>query len=103
MYFDGTTEVRLGDQVTTRILFRRRIGRVVYVPGISAPNPEFENKGLRSVGIRLVDDSLVATVVRPKTGALKEKIVFLRRDESPCKLITPDSREFERDGEALSP
>ena len=102
MYFDRRTEVRIGDRVTTRVLFRRRAGRVVYVPGISDPNPEFENNGLRWIGIRLEDDSLVASVVRPKTGALKQKIIFLQRDESPCNPITPDSREFERDGEGPS-
>ena len=102
-YSDGLNDVQLGDRVRTRVLFRTRSGRVVYVPGISALNPEFEKNGMQWVGIRLDDQSLVATVVRHKTGRLKEKVEFISRDNSPCKLITPEDREFEQDGEGLSP
>ena len=42
-YFDGITEVRLGDVITTRVWgLWKRTGRVVYVPGLSAPHGEFE-------------------------------------------------------------
>jgi len=103
-YFDGVTDVQLGDQVTLSVLFRKRVGRVVYVPGVSAVNPEFEeDDGSKWVGIRLDDRSLVATPVLTKTGNLKKKIKFIARDNSPCELITPSSREFEEHGEALSP
>lgn len=101
-YFDGITEVQLGDHVALRILFRKRAGRVVYVPGISPANPEFEYNGLRWVGIRLQDRSLVATLVLPGTGNLKKKVKFMARDASPCELITESSREFEEHGEGVS-
>lgn len=101
-YFDGVTEVRLGDRVALRVLFRKRMGRVVYVPGISPVNPEFEYNGLRWVGIRLPDRSLVATVVLTRTGNLKKKVKFIERDGSPCELITESSREFEEHGEGVS-
>ena len=101
-YFDGSTEVLLGDRVALKILFRERAGRVVYVPGISDFNPEFKDEWMESVGIRLEDRSLVATPVLT-TGNLKKKIKFIERDSSPCELITPSSREFEEHGEGFSP
>jgi hypothetical protein len=101
-YSDGYTEVRLGDRVALKILFRRRTGRVVYVPGVSPLNPEFEYNGMRWVGIRLEDRSLVATVVLTNTGNLKKKVQFIERDSSPCELITESSREFEEHGEGVS-
>jgi hypothetical protein len=101
-YFDGNADVQLGDRVALRVLFRRRAGRVVYVPEVSSFNPEFEYDGMKWVGIRLDDRSLVATPVLTKTGNLKRKIRFLERDSSPCELITESSREFEEHGEGLS-
>ena len=101
-YHDGVTEVQLGDRVTLKVLFRERAGRVVYVPGISAFNPEFEYNGMKWTGIRLEDRSLVATPVLTTTGNLKKKIKFIGRDSSPCELITPSSREFEEHGEGVS-
>ena len=102
-YSDGTTEVRLGDRASVSVWFRRRIGRIVYVPGVSRPNPEFEYNGMRWVGIRLDDHSLVATPVLVRDESLKAKVRFLGRDDSPAEMITPESREFERDGEGVSP
>src|SRR5215467_9904436 len=98
-YSDGTTDVRLGDRAALSIWFRRRVGRVVYVPGVSPFNPEFEYNGMRWVGIRLEDRSLVATPVLLATESLKPKVQFLERDASPNDEITETSREFERDGE----
>ena len=102
-YFDGNTDVQLGDRVALRVLFRRRVGRVVYVPGVSTFNPEFEYNGMKWVGIRLENRSLVATPVLTQTGNLKKKIKFIERDSSPCELITAASREFEEHGEGVSP
>jgi len=101
-YFDGTTEVQLGDRVALKLLFRERAGRIVYVPGISAFNPEFEYNGMKWVGIRLDDRSLVATPLLSTTGNLKRKIRFIERDSSACELITESSREFEEHGEGFS-
>jgi hypothetical protein len=100
-YNDGQA-VQLGDRVALRVLFRKRTGRVVYVPRISPPNPEFAYNGLEWVGIRLDDHSLVGTVVLHKTGTLKKKIKFIARDASACELITESSREFEEHGEGPS-
>jgi hypothetical protein len=102
-YADGVTDVQLGDRAALSIWFRLRAGRVVYVPGVSPLNPEFEYNGMRWVGIRLEDRSLVATPVLARTETLKPKVKFIDRDSSPCELITPSSREFERDGEGIGP
>jgi hypothetical protein len=101
-YFDGCADVQLGDRVALRVLFRQRAGRVVYVPGVSPFNPEFEYNGMKWVGIRLEDRSLAATPVLTKTGNLKKKIKFIARDSSPCELIMESSREFEEHGEGVS-
>jgi hypothetical protein len=98
-YFDGSTDVHLGDRVALKLFFKERTGRVVYVPGISAFNAEFEYDGMKWVGVRLDDRSLVATPILTKTGSLKKKIKFIGRDSSPCELITSSSREFEEHGE----
>jgi hypothetical protein len=83
--------------------FRERHGRVVYVPGLSRVNHEFEYNEMRWVGIRLEDRSLVATPVLLKSELVKPKVKFLRRDESPCELISESSREFGEHGEGWSP
>ena len=98
-YFDKAHEVKLGDRVSISLWLRRRIGRVVYVPGVSALNREFEYNGMRWVGMRLENRALVATPVLSKTQTLKKKVRFLERDSSPCDLITADSKEFEEHGE----
>ncbi len=94
LYHDGT-EVALGDQVRLRVLFRKHTGRVVYVPGISSMNAEFEYNGMQWVGIRLDDGGLVATPILQKTARLKKKITFVARDTSP--YAAPRDREFELD------
>jgi hypothetical protein len=51
-YFDGITEVRLGDRVMAKVWFLwKKRGRVVYLPGVSQKNGEFEHHGLRWVAI----------------------------------------------------
>ena len=102
-YYEQTCDVSLGDRVQVSVWFRKHHGRVVYVPGISPRNSEFEYNGLEWVGIRLEDDSLIASIVRPSTGALKRKIRFLARDSSPIKAVEPAPQEFEErdEGSAL--
>ncbi len=93
-YYGNEREVSLGDRVQVSVWFKKHQGRVVYVPGISPMNPEFEYNGLQWIGIRLDDGSLLASIVRPSTGALKRKIHFVRRDNSPVGVAEPSSREF---------
>lgn len=101
-YFDKAQDVKLGDRVSVVVWWRRRVGRVVYVPGISQLNPEFEYNGMRWVGVRLENRALLATPVLIRTETLKKKVRFVERDNSPCELITPDSREFEEHGQGLA-
>lgn len=63
-YFGGDIEVQLGDRVSVRVWFRGRSGRIVYVPGFSPVNPEFEYNGLQWAGVRLENKALLATIVR---------------------------------------
>lgn len=101
-YFDGVTDVQLGDRVSVRIWFRRRLGRVVYVPDISPLNVEFEFDGLRWAGVRLENKALLRTIVRKETGNLIKSVRFISRDASPCEAITESSKEFEEHGDGLA-
>ena len=87
-YHDRVNPVLPGDHVTSRIVFRRRPGRVVYVPGISPFNSEFEYNNLTWVAIRTEDGYLVGTIVDPENHELRKKVRFVRRAE-------PDEPEAE--------
>jgi hypothetical protein len=79
-YHDRATPVQLGDHVLTRVWFRKRKGRVVYVPGISTFNSNMEYNQLTWVGIRLEDGSFVSTVVDPEGAFLVHKDTLVQRD-----------------------
>lgn len=89
-YSDGMTSVLLGDYVEKRIWFKRKVGRIVYVPGISKRHQEMEFNGLSWVGIQIEGGPFVATVVDPYNKRLLKKIKFLRRDERDIREIQPD-------------
>ena len=88
-------EVRLGDWVELRVFFRKRTGRVVYVPGISKPHREMAYGGLEDVGIRLQEGTFIATVVIPPSFRLKKGIRFLRHDPLGVAEVDPGERLFE--------
>ena len=92
-YYDGTTVVRLGDIVTTRVwfrLFRKVEGRVVYVPGISDKHGEFEHHGLCWIGVTTEDGTVFGSVVLPETGCLQKSLKFVARDDSAGEFVMPD-------------
>lgn len=96
-YHDRTTPVQLGDHVLTRVWFRKRQGRVVYVPGVSAFNPNLEYNGLSWVGIRLADGSFVSTVVDPDGAFLVHKEALVRRDPHGCPVLGADEDPHDED------
>jgi hypothetical protein len=89
-YNDRVTPVQLGDHVLTRVWFRKRKGRVVYVPGVSAVNTNMEYNGLCWVGIRLEDGGFVSTVVDPTGAFLRHKEVLVQRDPDGCPTLAVD-------------
>ena len=92
-YFDGVTPVQLGDAVWTRpwfSFFRKKKGRVVYVPGISAQHGEFEHNGLTWIGVKSADGGIFGSIVLPDTGCLQKSLHFIARDASSCEYIGPD-------------
>ena len=91
-YYGGKIEVKLGDEVSARDLFFRRTGRVVYLPGVSKKNREFEYGGLTEVGIRFSHGSMTATVVDPNTSWLKKSVRFIGRSDSTFEEIKPNER-----------
>jgi hypothetical protein len=100
-YTGGTVEVLPGDHVELRVWFRRRSGRVVYVPGISPFNGHYEHNGLQWVAVRS-KNMLIGTIVDSVSGDLKEKVKFLRRDESLFEAL-PNEQELDKHGGGWSP
>lgn len=92
LYHEGQTAVQLGDHVTARSFFRRKPGRVVYLPGVSAKNRDMEHHGLSWVGIDLENGLRLATVVIPETSRLKKSVVFVSRSTGPYKPMGPRER-----------
>jgi hypothetical protein len=86
-YHGGQTEVRPGDRVEVRGLFRKRRGVVNYVPGISPPHGEMEHNALYWVGISFTGGVVTGVLVDPDTGWVLKKVVFLEQgaagDASP--------------------
>jgi hypothetical protein len=89
-YRDRVTPVQLGDHVLTRVWFRKRSGRVVYVPGISAFNSNMEYNGLCWVGIRLDIGGFVSTVVDPTGAYLRHKETLVKRDPHGYAALEDD-------------
>jgi hypothetical protein len=95
-YSDGATQVLLGDHVQLRVFFRRRVGQVTYVPGISRVNAEMEHDGLTWVGIQVVNGPTVGMLVDPFNRLLEKGVTFLDRGELVARApIQPGDRVFE--------
>ena len=99
-YADGATPVLPGDRVSVRLFFRRRVGEVIYVPGISKRQGAYEHNGLMWVGISLPDGWAVGQIVLPETNGLKRSVRYLGRgSESPAgaealeRIAQQDARE----------
>ena len=80
-----------------KVWFRRRSGRVVYLPGTSPRNGEFEHGGLRWVAIR-TENMIVGSVVNPRTEVLKKKLRFTCRDNSPFETPPDDPDYYAKHG-----
>jgi uncharacterized RmlC-like cupin family protein len=53
-YFGGEVEVQFGDQVSVSVWCRKRIGRIVYIPGIS-PCPPMNIRSFAAVSLSARD------------------------------------------------
>jgi hypothetical protein len=88
-YHGGQTDVRPGDVVEIRGLFRKRRGVVNYVPGISAVHGEMEHNGLYWVGVALLDGTMTGLVVDPDSGCLRKQAVLLERGAADTATPLP--------------
>jgi hypothetical protein len=93
-YRRSDRQVLPGDFVVMKVFFRAREGQVMYVPGISPHDADFDEDGLSEVGIRLIDGSIVATVVDPQTHHLVKKATFLRRGALSEERIKTSGHPF---------
>jgi hypothetical protein len=94
-YNDCQTPVKLGDVVEKRIFFRKRQGRVVYLPGVSQLNKEMNYNGLEYVGVKIEGGPMVATLVDPEGHFLQSKIRFVKRDVSAVREVQPEDNLFD--------
>ena len=62
---------------------------MVYVPGISKPNGEFERDHLMWIAVKCPDGMLFGSIVDPATGCLRKKLHFDQRDPSALEVVTP--------------
>ncbi len=72
-------------------LFRKKVGRVLYAPGISKLHKGMEFNGLSWVGIRFDDGMVVGSLVDPKTHRLKKGVKFLKRGEAEIEELKPET------------
>lgn len=96
VWYNGIQEeVQIGDWVQLRVLFRKRTGRIVYLPGTSKRHREMAYGGVEDVGIRLEDGTFVATPVHPETSRLKKGVLLVRRDPIAVREVQPEEPLFE--------
>ncbi|WP_146151791.1 hypothetical protein [Ahniella affigens] len=88
-YFGSEDPVELGDRVSLRVMFRRRIGRVAYLPGVSPENPEIDFGGIFRVGIDC-PGFFVSCHVDPDFLELKKGITLVARDPLDVPPVPPD-------------
>ncbi len=98
--YETGEDVKVGDYVQFRawaeLWLRKRTGRVMFVPGISPPNPTLEYNGLKWISID-EEKMKIGGLVDPKTGVVK-KIRFLKRSDDELQE-TPSGYEFEDNNE----
>lgn len=93
-YHGSEQAVEVGDHVGLRVLFRNRTGRVVYLPGHSAPRPDIDFGGIFRVGIQTLGGPFVMVHVDGDLLEVKKGVTFLRRDTTGIpKLPTPEELE----------
>lgn len=93
VYYYGTkVRVELGDEVVARDIFFKRNGRVVYVPGISPLNTEFEYGGIKWIGIRFDKGSINTAVIDLKTGEVDKSVKFIKRNKKEINELKPNFR-----------
>lgn len=89
-YFASEVPVQLGDHVTLRVLFRRREGRVTYLPGVTSPRSQIDFGGLFRVGVTTPRGWFIGCHVDPDSLDLKKGIALVRRDSSPTPAVPSD-------------
>lgn len=97
-YFNSETTVQEGDVVEYKLLllfWKKKRGRVSYVPGVSKFNPEMEHNGLVWVGVSGEDGSFRGIYVDPESGYVKNELKFLERCKDKNYFTPEDIKDDE--------
>ncbi len=90
LYRDTDDEVRLGDRVLMKRLFRKPLhGTVVYMPGVSPPHAEMEWPEFSRWAIELDDGTVLAWPYVPGELQPSKRIKLLRRGSAEFKGLRP--------------
>lgn len=91
LYHDTDDEVRLGDRVRMKRLFRKPLhGTVVYMPGVSPPHPEMEWPEFSRWAIELDDGTVMAWPYVPEELQPSKRISLLQRGSAEFKELLPN-------------
>lgn len=90
LYHGTANEVRLGDRVLMKRLFRKAMpGTVTYIPGISAPHPEMEWPEFSRWAIELDDGTVMSWPYLPDELQPSSRITLLARGSANYKGLQP--------------
>ena len=93
-YPKSDMEIRLGDRISIRKMFRRRTGTVVYIPGESEHHSDMEYGDVKLWAIQLDGDegNILQIGYFPPNEVVPSSLKFIRRKEigDPAKNLRPD-------------
>ncbi len=79
-YYCSQEAVELGDHIIYKSFFRRKTGRVVYLPGVSKRLSQIDYGGLFSIGIHTSYGGFTAMSIDPDSLQLRRSVSLIRRD-----------------------
>jgi len=97
-YSGQDVEVLEGDVVEYKpllLFWKRRRGRVSYVPGISKFHPEMESNGLTWLGVSGDDGTFRGIFIDPETQRVKSDVRFVSRGRDRNYFVPDEIKEDE--------
>jgi hypothetical protein len=92
LFYHGTdVDVRLGDRFEMKRFLRKPIrGTVVYMPGVSPPNPGMEWPEFSRWGVQLDDGTMLSWPYLPAQLQPEKRLLFVSRGDPHEKELRPE-------------